>query len=376
MDNQAKVVKNTAETYSVLPADISAKIMGRSFYDGDRLYLTYSGSEIGFFFDGEHLEAQVYSDKMSIMPTLKASIGVFVGEDEEMFKRYELDPGNAKVLVFDREEYASFKGISKDALPQKLAIHFVKVSEAAFGSFGIDAFYCDKEDTFEALPENELKIEYIGDSITCGYGVEGVLNVDEFTTSQENPYKSFSIRSAKSLHADYQLCSWSGIGVISKYIPPEVDEPDTSIMIQEIYPYTAKELQERMKMEPVLWDFDRFVPNVIVLNIGTNDSSYTREKADREAYYAKTMKQFIHMIHEKNPQAKIVFVYGVMDQTLCATIDQMVKELVADGNDYISYLHLPFQDEADGIGTDSHPSALTQEKCGRMVVEFIKNNVL
>lgn len=375
-----KTTENAAVTCHaacrVLPADVSAKILGRSFYDESRLYLTYSGSEIGFFFDGERLEADVYSDKMSIMPTLKASIGIFVDDDKEMFKRYELDPGTTRVLVFDRAEYAAKKGVSPEKLPEKLAIHFVKVSEAAFGSFGIDAFYCSETDTFEALPKKKLKIEYVGDSITCGYGVEGVVNVDEFKTSQENPYKSFSIRSAKCLDADYQLCSWSGIGVISKYIPPEVDEPDTSIMIQQLYPYTAKELQERMKMDPAPWNFSTFEPDVVVLNIGTNDSSYTREKPDREAHYAATMKEFIKLIHEKNPQAKIAFVYGVMDQTLCNTIEKLVGELIAEGNDYISYLHLPLQDEADGMGADFHPSDLTQEKCGELVAEFLKNKVL
>ena len=164
--------------------------------------------------------------------------------------------------------------------------------------------------------------------------------------------------------------------MISKYIPPEVDEPDTEVLIQEIYPYTDLKMQERMKLKPALWDFKSFVPDVIVLNIGTNDASYTREKPDREAYYADTMKQFIHMIHEKNQSAKLVFAFGVMDHTLCPVIAKMIDEMKAEGQDYLYYVELPEQNEADGIGADFHPSAVTQAKTGKVVADFIREKVL
>ena len=334
--------------------EVSMKIMGRHFYANERLYLTYSGSEVGFFFSGDHLEMDVYSDKMSIMPTLKASMACLVEGDEEPFMRTVLEPGTQRVVVFDRAAYAAKKGVEANSLPEKMALHVIKDRKSVV----------------------KLKIEYIGDSITCGYGVEGVLEKDEFTTAQENPLKSFSIQSAMRLEADYQLCSWSGIGVISKYIPPEVDEPDTEVLIQEIYPYADLKMQERLKMEPALWEFGSFVPDIIVLNIGTNDASYTREKPDREAHYADTMKKFIGLIHEKNPSAKLVFAYGVMDHTLCPVIAKMIEELKAEGHNYLYYVELPEQVETDGIGTDFHPSAVTQTKTGKIVADFIHEKVL
>lgn len=356
--------------------EVSMKTMGRHFYANERLYLTYSGSEVGFFFSGDHLEMDVYSDKMSIMPTLKASMACLVEGDEEPFTRTVLEPGTQRVVVFDRAAYAAKKGVEANSLPEKMALHVIKLSEAAFGALAIEGIFCDDKNQLEALPEKKLKIEYIGDSITCGYGVEGVLEKDEFTTAQENPLKSFSIQSAMRLEADYQLCSWSGIGVISKYIPPEVDEPDTEVLIQEIYPYADLKMQERLKMEPALWEFGSFVPDIIVLNIGTNDASYTRGKPDREAHYADTMKKFIGLIHEKNPSAKLVFAYGVMDHTLCPVIAKMIEELKAEGHNYLYYVELPEQNEADGMGTDFHPSAVTQTKTGKIVADFIHEKVL
>ena len=39
----------------------------------------------------------------------------------------------------------------------------------------------------------------------------------------------------------------------------------------------------------------------------------------------------------------------------------------------IAYLSLPQQDEADGLGTFWHPSAITHEKTAKLVTEFAKD---
>ena len=39
-----------------------------------------------------------------------------------------------------------------------------------------------------------------------------------------------------------------------------------------------------------------------------------------------------------------------------------IEELKAEGHNYLYYVELPEQNEADGMGTDFHPSAVTQTK--------------
>lgn len=351
--------------------ELNVKKLGRLRYIDDMCYLTYSGSEIGFYYDGGSLKATLYSDRMSIMPTLKACIAIMIEGDAEPYKRIALNPGEQVCDIYDRAEYAAWKKMSVEEVPDCVGIHMIKFSEAAFGTLGIKNLMVEENAAISPLPLKEHRIEYIGDSITCGYGVEGVLEKDEFTTSQENPQKSLSLKSAKRLDVDYQLVSWSGIGIITDYIPPEVDEPLTDVLIQEIYPYVDKKLDERLKNDPISWEFNQFVPEVVVLNIGTNDASYTREKEDREAWYAREMKKFIFEIHEKNPEAQIVFVYGVMDHTLCKTIEQLVDEIQKEGNEWIHYVELPEQLDSDGIGCDWHPNEITHEKCGKIVADYI-----
>ena len=100
-----------------------------------------------------------------------------------------------------------------------------------------------------------LKLEFIGDSITCGYGIEGIWEIDTFTTQQERPDKAYAFRTAKALGAQVQLCSWSGIGITSGYVDPEtVNLPDTNWLMQSVWPYTDKSLSLRLGIEPEVWD--------------------------------------------------------------------------------------------------------------------------
>ena len=48
----------------------------------------------------------------------------------------------------------------------------------------------------------------------------------------------------------------------------------------------------------------------------------------------------------------------------------------AEGQDYLYYVELQEQNEADGMGADFHPSAVTQAKTGKIVADFIREKVL
>ncbi len=354
-------------------ADLDVKRLGRIRDVEDVSFLSYSGSEIGFYYSGERLDADIISNDLCNTVDLKGSVCVWIDGDESEYKRIMLDKEEQRVVLFDKAEYAESKGVKVSELPETLGIHIIKYNEAAFGTVGLKRIYAEEGKVDGPLLTKKRKIEYIGDSITCGYGVEGILDKNVFNTDIENPHLSFSIKSAKKLDADYQLVSWSGIGIISDYIGPEVDEARQEILINQLYPYTDKMQDDKLGLSPEEWDFTLFEPDVIVLNIGTNDASYTREKPDREKWYADEMKQFIRFIHEKNKKAKIAFCYGIMDQTLCMTIDKLVNEINEEGEEYIKFFRLPLQDEkTDGYAVDYHPTKSTHEKMSVRVADYIR----
>lgn len=350
----------------------TGKLMGRILYHDGICYLGYSASELGFLYSGERAIADMVTDDYRQQEAYQAWIGVFVGEDAEPWKRFPLEAAEAEYLIFDRAEYARSKGIASEELPPQLSIRLVKYSEAAFGMAGIRYLLVDDDAQLAALPSKEKKIEFIGDSITCGYGVEGVWNVDVFNTPQENPMKAYAVRTAQKLGADYQLVSWSGIGVVSDWIPPEREEPDTTILMPQIYPYTNYSLSTRLQAVPEIWEPDRFRPDLVVIHLGTNDASYTREKKDREEVFAGAYRGLYRKVRENYGDVEIVCCFGIMDRTLCPVIAELVRGLNAAGDSKIHYLEFAGQQEEDGIGADWHPSRKTHEKAADKLAEFCR----
>lgn len=75
----------------------------------------------------------------------------------------------------------------------------------------------------------KLKIEMVGDSITCGYGNEGGVEETQHDTSKENPMGAYSLLTATHLDADVNVVAWNGKGVITAYIgedAPKVKDAD------------------------------------------------------------------------------------------------------------------------------------------------------
>lgn len=122
-----------------------------------------------------------------------------------------------------------------------------------------------------------------------------------------------------------------------------------------------------------IWDSNRFAPDVIVVNLGTNDMSFTRGKVDRIEQFKKEYYKFLYYVRKHNKDASILCVLGVMGQDLCKSIEEVVDKYSEVNNDSnIYYMTLELQRDEDGIGVDWHPSEDTHKKISNSVVDKIK----
>ena len=219
-----------------------------------------------------------------------------------------------------------------------------------------------------------LKLEFIGDSITCGYGIEGVWEKDTFTTAQERPDKAYAFLTAKALGAEVQLCSWSGIGLTSNYVDPEtVNLPDTHWLMQANWPYTDKWLSLRLGLDPEVWKPEgRFEPDIVVINLGTNDISWVRGIEDRRLEYVAQLRHLMEAVHRRSPRAKILCCLGIMGEALNDSVKEAV-ELFKKDFPMVTTEALAFtqQLESDGIGADWHPSPVTHKKAAAVLTSLI-----
>ena len=98
-------------------------------------------------------------------------------------------------------------------------VKVIHLSEANNGAVGVSAIKVnsDVKAPVNPTPESDLRIEFIGDSITCGYGVEGKTAYEGFKTTTENFMKSYAYLTAQKLGAEYSAVCYSGHGIISGY---------------------------------------------------------------------------------------------------------------------------------------------------------------
>ena len=351
---------------------------GRTLDHDNVHYFDFSASGFEFCFTGTCAKATILSDSKNWNAENKAVLAIYVKNlnSPEEYKNVSYwnfleDEPIKKITLEDYEqEYELFN--SKEV--QTVVIKVIKLSEVNFGTAGLKSLEIDGSLVQAKSIENSKKIEFIGDSITCGYGIEGVWEKDSFTTQQERADKSYAFLTAKKLNAAFNCVSWSGIGIISNYVDETVNIPNNAVLMPIIWPYTDKSLSLRLGIEPEVWDSSKFSPDIVVINLGTNDSSFVRQVEERRLAFVSGYRQLLEAVHRRSPNAKICCCLGVMGQLLCDSIEEAISLFLNEfKNTQIKFVKFPVQDDNDGIAADWHPSATTHQKMAAQLSEELKN---
>lgn len=115
------------------------------------------------------------------------------------------------------------------------------------------------------------------------------------------------------------------------------------------------------------------MPDIILINLGTNDCSWCKDIQERKDVYRDRYGEFLQYIRKNNPGAEILCMLGTMDQRLLKEAEEAVRIFVQNqGDGKTHFLALPAQDPGDGYGADWHPSLLTQRKTAEIVAEEVK----
>lgn len=333
--------------------------------DGVRFF-NWTASSFEFAFTGKKAVAKIISDPEHWSKENLGWIGIFVSDLDKDYalqadSRIKLSQKENDCVLFESDEEKTVK------------IRVMKISEDAFGMAGFAGLEIDGH--LEVLPEHkyDLKLEYIGDSITCGYGIDGVWEKDNFRTDIERADKGYAYLTARKLNADYNMISWSGIGLSSTYVDPSIELPDNNWTMPRTWPYTDKSASLRLKKDPEVWEASKYKPDFVIINLGTNDQSWTRDKEERTLTFINLYRGLLEEVHRRSPDAKIICCLGVMGQLLCPAVEIAVEKFKAEfPSAQIKTLTFPVQDEKDGIAADWHPSAATHEKMARKLSEFIR----
>lgn len=338
------------------------RILGRYTVDADgNLWPVTSAAEVSFRLTGAtRLTLCLRSDDSVTDPGRTA-----------IRPRFALDINGERITDRLMENTEETIAVPADRLAGSDLIRLVKLSECTQSLFALTALETDGEIT--PVPEKPLKIEFIGDSITCGYGVEGDLT-RTFTTATENAEKAFAFLTARALNADVVMDSFSGHGVLSAYTEGDIDTEGLVPLFYEKIGSNAYVLPGGKTLQQISWDFSLFRPDYIVINLGTNDFSWTRGIPERVEAYERNYREFLTMVRRNNPDARILCVLGIMGTALNDAMVRAAGQWSRDNGDpEIRTLTVDEQDqERDGIGTDYHPSEITQRLLAEKVTTAIK----
>ncbi|MBQ4899873.1 GDSL family lipase [Paenibacillus sp. Marseille-P2973] len=336
------------------------KIIGRTYEHNDVLWLALSGGGVEFSFYGKKAEITIEGDPIATSGNNEARIGIYVN-------------GNRVIDDMVKQPVKKYTAYESNT-DQNVTIKVIKLSEAAMSTVGIQEITVDAKEGIKPAPANVHKIEFIGDSITCGYGVDDDNVSGTFTTATEDVTKTYAYLAAQQLQADYSMVSFSGYGIISGYT--ENGEKLLTHLVPDYYEKVGKsegKFDGTLVPQSLSWDFNKFVPDLIVVNLGTNDDTYTEDDPDKQADYVKQYVEFLKMIRSNNPESTLLCTLGIMRDRLYPFVDQAAKDYMEEtGDTKISAMRFDLQSEADGYVVNFHPSEVTHRKAAEKLVAEIK----
>lgn len=240
-------------------------------------------------------------------------------------------------------------------------------SEPAYGSFTLGNITTNGR--FTAPPAARARqIDIIGDSITVGYGLDGVLPCVNTAELENNP-KTYGALAAAALDADYSVIAWSGKGLIRNIASAT---PDTSPLMPQLYTrYGANDAADGTYPFGV----GGWSPAAVVINLGTNDFSYLAWDSSGQSYaarevidaaaFADGMVAFVEAIRVHYPAAHFFLLnspmlsdtYPTAQDAQKTTQTNAVKDAVARLGAKVHFVDWPTQ--GSDVGCDYHPNAAT-----------------
>ena len=155
------------ENLKSVRADSSAvKILGLTLIDNSVLWLILSASGVEFEVSAKCLYFNLVGDSTAHPPA--------EGKSSEMnWARYEIFVDGKPVHLGSMDEAEKSVCVFEGSEVRKARVCLLKLTEGTQSFMGIRDIVIDGDGTISPTARKNLLIEFIGDSITCGYGVEG-----------------------------------------------------------------------------------------------------------------------------------------------------------------------------------------------------------
>ena len=241
----------------------------------------------------------------------------------------------------------------------KIAIR--KCTEGETGMTTIHEFILPKGGTMTAAKPRGRHIEFIGNSLSAGFGTEGKNPREPFSPESENCNLAYSTIVPRYFDADYTIIAHSGRGAVRNY--------GDSVRVSR-NAMRHKFLQTFDEDTTVRWSFDGYRPDLVVINLGANDFStephpYRREFVDA---YSEIIDSIMAKYGAETP------ILSVMPYAIDTQIEPMFADILQrNSKANIHFIRMP----VDYINWDSdrgavwHPNYQGQKKMAMLIIPYV-----
>lgn len=350
---------------------------GSPFLNPLTLFWTASGIECAV------TEAELYADIECDYKSYRPWISVWV--NGKRTARFAPEKGRSRICLCDNAVQTASAG------HDITHIQILKESQAMAGDsahlFCIHGFFTNSEksvpDIFMPLEPKKYVFECIGDSITCGEGLEDPVPGKEWNSAWQGTRNHFAMILSQRFNADISIIAQSGWGLLCGW------NNDPHCTIPPLYPFVcslAKGAANREAGAPQAWDFSRYKTDAVIINLGSNDEYAFRAapwedpasgktyKLHGDADYARlkaAAKNFIGEIRRHNPQALIIWCYGMFLTGCMDLFRSAVEEFRAEnGDDKVRFIELSPMDDTTA-GAQKHPGPLCHKEAADLLTAVL-----
>ena len=324
------------------PRDPAFTRLGRRAVDEPACELWWSGSGVRVRMEGSRLELEAEAAEDEHLPWLAVSVdGAPVARFPMMagVRRYDL-LGRMEAGVPHEVE------ITRDTQPTGKPVRLL-------------ALLSDGALTAPA-PRPRL-IEFLGDSLTVGEGTVGPTGAMEWRMAWISNLFAYPTLVANALNADKRVIALGGWGAYLSY------DANPDHVIGAIYDTLCGGAE---------YDFSAQRPaDAVVINLGTNDCSGIDQRwpgqwAEGEAAFRESAAALMAQVRARNPQAAILWVYGMCGDRLELAARRAVVDRRSAGDANVRFVGL--RECAGGCGSRSHPSREVHRRAAERLTEALK----
>jgi len=295
----------------------SAKSGGLRFFSADNPNIRYVG-RVDF---SDKLKPRIWAPGVYIQAKFKGPKCEIILNDEAL-------GGNnlnyLEIVIDDNKPYRIQTTGKENVIkvPEGLSdgghtILICKDTESNIGYIEFAGLRCAQLLPLPARPTR--KIEYFGDSITSGTGMDqSVFPCGKGQWyDQHNAYMSYGPQTARNLNADWQLTALAGIGLVHSCC-------NLKVVLPQIIDKTF------IVADSIAWDFKNYQPDVVTICIGQNDGPQ-----QDSTVYCGTYVKLLTTMRRHYPKADIVVLSSPMaDATLTAVLHRYLTGITAYMNDH------------------------------------------